>query len=253
VLVPFFHPSNEGAERREAPAACEAPLADLAIDPPEHRAKAFARLATADKLAQSAQVPTRHARLPALHRGIFRLRVRARMPPGSGVTNPARRQPHPVSPSQRLAMTPLSGKDATNINAEKRAGISSGDRFFVIAWSVLRKIPVNTGDVGLWGKSGYDTDVAECLGMTRSGHGSNCYRRSPADWHTFLFSSGDSGGLKHSGSRSADVQYALLAPCVVDSRVVRTRTWLKCVARRAWSRIKRWFFRLCRRSRYPER
>ena len=32
-------------ERREALSACEAPLADLAIDPPEHRAKAFARLA----------------------------------------------------------------------------------------------------------------------------------------------------------------------------------------------------------------
>ena len=41
----FFRPSNEGMERREALGACEAPLADLAIDPPEHRAKAFARLA----------------------------------------------------------------------------------------------------------------------------------------------------------------------------------------------------------------
>jgi hypothetical protein len=42
---PFFRFPHEGMERREALSACEAPLADLAIDPPEHRAKAFAHLA----------------------------------------------------------------------------------------------------------------------------------------------------------------------------------------------------------------
>jgi hypothetical protein len=82
------------AEKRSG--ACEAPLADLAIDPPEHRAKAFARLAIGTL---------------AFRRSIaaFIGPVEVTEPPGSGVTNPARRQPHPVPPARRLMMTPSNG------------------------------------------------------------------------------------------------------------------------------------------------
>ena len=50
-------------------------------------------------------------------------------PPGSWLTRPARRQPHPVPPARRLMRTPSNGQDAANINAETSAGISSAVDF----------------------------------------------------------------------------------------------------------------------------
>jgi hypothetical protein len=43
ILFPSLELREWSAEKRSG--ACEAPLADLAIDPTEHRAKAFAHLA----------------------------------------------------------------------------------------------------------------------------------------------------------------------------------------------------------------
>jgi hypothetical protein len=120
---PLFRPSQcEGMERREALGACEAPLADLAIGPPARLARACARFAI------------NALRLQALHAVFIHSGFKISGAPGSGVTSPARRPPHPVPPSQRLATTPSSGQNAI----EDKGAQASGDKFCKNFWSRFR-------------------------------------------------------------------------------------------------------------------
>ena len=146
---PFFLPSNEGMERRKAlgrsRGALWLALRSANRTPCEGMRTSCDRCARLpalhpDKLAQSGliyaaffgfgprlpprEIKSRQAERAPRARAVVPV-GRGPEPPGSWLTRPARRQPHPVPPARRLMMTPSNGQNAANINARECAGISS--------------------------------------------------------------------------------------------------------------------------------